>query len=78
MVCCDLTLVGSLFHSTGAAVAKCHLAFLGQNVKTDNLLPHVRLLDLISGDKQAGCEKVMALKIRRLYFKKVMVWGFPK
>ena len=52
MVCCDLTLNGSLFHSTCTPEAKPHLpmAFLGWTwdlwtEETDHLFPFVRLLD---------------------------------
>ena len=56
MVCCDLTLSGSLFHSTGAAVAKpcLTIAFLGHTEETDCLFPHVKLLDWIRDDKWRG------------------------
>ena len=54
VACCDLTLSRSLFHSTGAAVAKSRLsmAFLRQTEDTNGLFSHVRLLDLIRDDKQ--------------------------
>ena len=53
MICYDLTVTGSLFHSTGAAVVKPRLLtiFLGGTEETDSLFPHVRLLDLIRDDK---------------------------
>ena len=53
MVCCELTLIGSLLNSTGAALAKPRLpmAFLGLTEETDSVFPHVRLLELIRDDK---------------------------
>ena len=74
MVCCDLTLSGSLFHSTGKAVAKPRLpmAFLGQTEDTDNLFPSVTfLLDLIMDDNYGDGERFMALKLTRLYLKRI-------
>ena len=61
MVCCDLTLKRSLFHFTGAAVAKPYLskAFLGWSEETDCLFLH----------RVVG--RLMVLKMRRLYLKRI-------
>ena len=60
IVCWDLTVCGSLFHSAGAATAKPRLpmCFLGRVEETDRLLPQVRLLDLIKDFSRTGQQVV--------------------
>ena len=66
MVCWDLTLSGSLFYSTGMAVAKPRLpmTFLGWTDENDSLFALVRELDLIKDDKERGWETFFPLKIK--------------
>ena len=73
IVCSDLTVCGSLFHSAGAATAKPRLpmCFLGWVEETDSLLPRVRLLDLIKAERYGGCDRLIALNTRRLYLKRI-------
>ena len=73
IVCSDLTVCGSLFHSAGAATAKPRLpmCFLGRVEETDSLLPRVRLLDLIKAERYGVCERLIALNTRRLYLKRI-------
>ena len=63
----------SLFHSTGAATAKPRISMciLGQVEETGSLLPQVRLLELIEADRYRGWEKLISLKTRRLYLKRI-------
>ena len=71
MVCWNMALSGSLFHSTGATLAtpRLHMAFLEWNEETEILFPQVKLLDLIKDGKWGCLEKFMALNMRRLYLK---------
>ena len=70
MVSCDLN--GSLFHSTGVTVANhVPVAFVRQTEETDDLFPQVKLLDLIRDDKYGAYDRILALKIRRLYLNRM-------
>ena len=73
IVCSDLTVFGSFFHSAGAATAKPRLpmCFLGRVEETDSLLPRERLLDLIKDERYGGCDRLIALNTRRLYLKRI-------
>ena len=73
IVCSDLTVCGSLFHSAGAATAKSRMpmCFSGQVEETDSLLLRVRLLNLIKAEIYGGCERLIALNTRILCLKRI-------
>ena len=73
IVCWDLTACGSLFRSAGATTTKIHLpmCFEGWVGETDSLLPRVRLLDLIKGERYRSCERLIALNTRMFYLKRI-------
>ena len=64
---------GSLFYSTGAAIAKLHLPMhlLGVAEKAERWLPCVRLLHLIIVDRFGDLVMLIALYLSRLYVNSV-------
>ena len=73
IVCSDLTVCGSLFHSAGAATAKpcLPMCFLGRTEETDSLLPRVRLLDRLKlKDMGAVKDGIDSLEYQEVILKK--------
>ena len=44
------------------------MCFLGRFEDIDSLLPQVRLLVLIKAERYGGCERLIALNTKRLYY----------
>ena len=71
LLACDSLWQPVPFNWYGAAKPCLPMCFLGWVEETGSRMPRVRLLDLIKANRYGGWAKLIALKTRRLYLKKI-------